>query len=183
MKVDRTFTFRGSRGYLHSTSVFADLLQLRGADATTIDLKFHRRTAHQVAYTDNPDLAGRAVAEWHDAQGKLFIIERDEPIAERVPYDESRLADMLDVDGRMVRIPASTPGFTRFEALVAGFKRLLETAHTGARRKYAFVRIRLARVPEGAVEIRYARDIGTFFQGDISADGARLGQIFFGEWT
>jgi hypothetical protein len=183
MKVDRTFTFRGSRGYLHSTSVFADLLQLRGADATAIDLKFHRRTAHQVAYTDDPDLAGHAVAEWNDAQGKLFIIERDEPIAKREPYDESRLADMLEVSGRMVRIPASTPGFTRFEALVAGFKRLLETSPAGAQRKYAFVRVRLTQVPEGTMEICYTRDIGAFFQGDISADGVRLGQIFFGEWT
>lgn len=183
MKVDRTFTFRGSRGYLHSTSVFADLLQLRGADATAIDLKFHRRTAYQVAYTDDPDLAGHTVAEWHDAHGKLFIVERDESITERVPYDESRLANMLDVDGRVVRIPASTPGFTRFEALVAGFKRLLETTHAGAQHKYAFVRVRLTQVPEGAMEICYARDIGAFFQGDISADGARLGQVFFGEWA
>jgi hypothetical protein len=183
MKVDHTFTFRGSRGYLHGTSVFADLLQLRGTDATAIDLKFHRRTAHQVAYTDDPDLAGHAVAEWHDAQGKLFIVERDESIAERVPYDESRLANMLDMDGRMVRIPASTPGFTRFEALVASFKRLLETVHAGAQRKYVFVRVCLTHVPEGAMEIYYARDIGAFFQGDISVDGVRLGQIFFGEWT
>ena len=32
------------------------------------------------------------------------------------------------------------------------------------------------------MEIRYVRDIGAFFQGDISERGKPLGQIFFGVW-
>jgi len=182
VKIDREFQFRGNRDYLHSAAVFDDLLRLRGADATKIDLKFHRRTVQQVTYTDDPAAATRAVAEWSDSDGKLYIVERVEAIQERVPYDEPSLVGMLELDGRIVRIPADTPGFTRIEGLVAGFKLLLQTVHTGVERKYVFVRIRLDRCPEGAMEIHYARDIGAFFQGDISEAGKGIGQIFFGVW-
>jgi hypothetical protein len=84
MKIDREFQFRGDRNYLHSAAVFDDLLKLRGADATKIDLKFHRRTVQQVTYTDDPEAAGRAVAEWSDSGGKLYIVEREDGISNRV---------------------------------------------------------------------------------------------------
>lgn len=183
MKLDREFQFRGDRNYLHSAAVFDDLLKLRGADARKIDLKFHRRTVQQVTYTDDAKVAGRAVAEWSDTGGKLYIVEREDGISNRVVYDEPSLVRMLEVEDRIVRIPADTPGFTRIEALVAGFKLLLQTVHAAVDRKYVFVRIRLDRCPEGAMEIHYARDIGAFFQGDISETGKGIvGQIFFGTW-
>jgi hypothetical protein len=180
VKIDRRFPFRGGRDYLHSTSVFNDLLELRSPHATRIDMKFHRRTDRQVSYVD--ELSGAdPVAEWSDSGGKLFIVERDERIAEREPYDEDGLAARFEMEGRIVRIPADILPFTRFEALVAGFKRLLQSVH-GGKRKYAFVRVRLDHCPDAAMEIRYSRDIGAFFQGDISADGNPVGQIFFGAW-
>lgn len=182
MKVDRHFRFRGDREYLHSAAVFDDLAGLRGEDAARIDLKFHRRTVQQVSYSDEPRDAAGAVAEWSDRRGKLYVVERNEPMTERVPYDEPSLVRMLAVDGRTVRIPAATPGFTRIEGLVAGFKLLLQTVHAGIERKYVFVRIRVDHCPRDAMEIRYARDIGAFFQGDVSEAGHPMGQIFFGVW-
>lgn len=180
MKLDRDFSFRGSRDYLHSTSVFNDLLELRRPHATRIDMRFHRRTDRQVSYVD--ELSGaEPVAEWSDNGGKLFIVERDECITEREPYDEDGLAAGFEIEGRTMKIPASIAPFTRFEALVAGFKRLLQSVHQDSR-KYAFVRVRLAHCLDSAMEIRYSRDIGSFFQGDISAEGNPVGQIFFGVW-
>ncbi|MGH9522847.1 MAG: hypothetical protein ACRD3E_09980 [Terriglobales bacterium] len=182
MKLDRTFQFRGGRNYLHSTSVFDDLLGVRGEDVANIDLKFHRRTLQQVSYTDETVASAGLVAEWSDNRGKLCIVERDESMTERVPYDEDALVKMIEIDGRMARIPAETPSFTRIEALVAGFKHLLQTVYAGLERKYVFVRIRLEHCPVDTMEIHYARDIGAFFQGDISEGGKPVGQIFFGVW-
>lgn len=182
MRLDRTFAFRGSRDYLHSTTVFADLVDLRGGDVTGIDMKFHRRTARQVSYTDDPRAADGAVAEWRDDRGRLYIVERGAGIEDRAPYDEAALERMLGIDGRVVRIPAETPGFTRFEGMVAGFKLLLNAVDAGAPRKYVFVRVRLAHSPQGTMQIHYARDIGSFFQGDVSEAGNPVGQIFFGVW-
>lgn len=181
MKLDRDFPFRGTRDYLHSASVFNDLLQLRGKNATRIDMKFHRRTDRQVSYTDELPVT-EPVAEWSDSRGKLFVIERQERIVERVPYDEDGLAARFEIDGRIVRIPDEIGSFTRMEAIIAGFKRLLQSVYPHVKRKYVFVRVRMDHCPDSAMEIRYSRDIGAFFQGDISADGAPIGQIFFGVW-
>ncbi len=184
MTLERTFRFRGRRDYLHSTSLFDDIRELRGTDAQNIDMRFHRRTAHQVSYTDTPPSADdTVVAEWSDDAGKLYVIERDDRIREHEPYDEAALADRLDTADRHVDIPARIEPFTRIEALIAGFKRLLQECREippGAR--YAFVRVRLQHCPQHAVRIRYVRDIGEFCQGDISEQGTRIGQIFFGVW-
>jgi len=182
MKLDRTFRFRGNRNYLHSASVINDLLSLRGENVRNIDLKFHRKTLHQVSYTDESQSAVDPVAEWSDAQGKLYLVEREERISEREPYDEQGLVGLLEADGKTVRIPAQTPNFTRADAIVAAFKHLLQTVYPDVERKYVFVRIRMDYCPSGAMEIRYVRDIGAFFQGDISEDRKAVGQIFFGVW-
>lgn len=181
MKLDRTFQLRGSRDYLHSASVFDDLLQVRGKNSTHIDLKFHRRTDRQVSYTERSE-GLEPIAEWSDSNGRLLIVERDEPIVERVPYDEEGLAAQFEIEGRTARIPKDIGSFTRIEAVIAGFKRLLQSVYPDIKRKYVFVRIRLDHCPDAAVEIRYSRDIGAFFQGDISAEGKPVGQIFFGVW-
>lgn len=182
MKLDRTFPFRGGRDYLHSASVINDLFALRGEGIKNIDLKFHRKTLQQVSYADEPEAAAGSVAEWSDSLGKLYLVERAERINERVPYDEDALVEFFEMDGRTVRIAANTPGFTRADAIIAAFKHLLQTVYLGIERKYVFVRIRLDHCPSGAFEIRYARDIGAFFQGDISERGVPVGQIFFGVW-
>ena len=185
MRSDRHFTFKAKRDYLHSTSLFDDLVAFRGASPRQIDFRFSHKTGKQVSYLDTlPGPADVLVAEWSDADGRLYVVERNDPIREAVGYDEAALVSRFALDGRTVHIPAELGGFTRIDALVAGFKHLLQrVSPLDAGRKHAFVRIRLAHVPEGAASITYARDIGAFSQGDIFEDGKLLGQIFFGIWT
>jgi hypothetical protein len=184
MKLDRTFRLRGNREYLHSTSLFDDILKLRRETAKNIDMKFHRRTTHQVRYIDTrPTSNDVVVADWRDDAGALYVIEREEPILDREPYDEPALARMFTIEGREVRIPKQIQPFTRIEAIVAGFKRLLhECRDIPSGSQYAFVRVRLRHCPEDAICIDYARNVGAFPQGDISEHGAGMGQIFFGVW-
>jgi hypothetical protein len=182
MTCEPTFRFRGQRRYLHSTSLFDDLLQRRGAAAMPVDMKFHQRTARQVRYMEALPSSNEPVAEWSDAAGKLYVLPREETITEIEPYDESALISMLALEGKTVSVPATTPGFSRIEAIIAGFKHLMQQARP-TDKKYVFVRIRLDRMPQGTFKIRYARDLGAFFQGDILVDGEALGHIFFGEWA
>jgi hypothetical protein len=183
MKADRTFSFRGDRRYLQSASLFDDLIRFRGAQAQEIDFRFSHKTDNQVSYVDaRPDEGQRVIAEWSDAGGRLFAVERNEPITESLPYDEPALVRLLRIDGRTVHIPADIGLFSRIEALVAAFKHLLLTTYPDVRRKYVFVRIRLKHEPTGATDITYSRDIGAFFQGDIRENGEPVGQIFFGTW-
>lgn len=184
MRSDRHFTFKAKRDYLHSTSLFDDLIAVRGRSAHQIDFRFSRRTDRQVAYLDTPPgPEDVVVAEWSDADGRLFVVEREEPIHEAVAYDEAALVSKFRIKDRTVDIPAKLDGFSRIDALVAAFKDLLQqVSPLGGNRKHAFVRIRLTHVPDGVASITYARDIGPFFQGDIRENGEIVGQIFFGVW-
>jgi hypothetical protein len=184
MNLERTFHFRGNREYLHSTSLFDDILKMRGDDARNIDMTFYRRTTHQVRYVDTrPTNNDVVVANWRDDAGALYVIECDDPILERKPYDEPTLAGMFTIEGREVLIPKQIQPFTRIEAIIAGFKRLLhECRDIPSGSQYAFVRIRLRHCPEDAIRIEYARNVGAFLQGDISEHGTRMGQVFFGVW-
>ncbi|HEX7341281.1 MAG TPA: hypothetical protein VF269_03295 [Rhodanobacteraceae bacterium] len=161
-----------------------DLLVLRGAHARRVDMKFFHKTTHQVCYVDQlPASSHVVVAEWHDAGGTIHVIERDEPIRDVVAYDEPLLVEMFQLHDRHVTVPASTPGFTRAEALIAGFKHLLHNViFPGIDRKYVFVRTRFDQCPHGAFDITFSRKIGDFFQANITMDGRGAGQIFFGEW-
>ncbi|KGI78512.1 hypothetical protein [Oleiagrimonas soli] len=185
MNTEREFQFRGDRKYLQSASLFDDLIRLRGTDVKNIDFKFHQKTGKQVLYADvRPDSQDQLVAEWKDALGRIFVIERDVPITEALPYDEPALVGKfeLDIASRSISIPAVVVPFTKIEALVAGFKHLLKAVYPGYERKYVFVRTRLKHLPEEDVVLRYSRDIGDFYQGDILSNSENVGQIFFGEW-
>lgn len=183
MKIERRFTFRGERKYLHSTSLLNDLAELRREAADRFDFRFSRKTANQVSYQDAaPGETARLVATWQDRDGSLFVVEGDEPMLEATAYDEAKLMQQVPVDGRTAHIPDDIGTFTRMEALVTAFKHLLQIVNAETPRKYVFVRLRLDRQPKGACSVTYARDIGEFFQGDIREDGAVLGQIFFGAW-
>lgn len=181
-RLDRTFEFRGDRKYLQSASLFDDLIALRGIDVRDIDFRFHHKTGNQVSYVDAPAEGETVVADWADSRGKVFVVERAEPIVQSTPYDEPALVARFTLDGDCVRLPADIGPFTRIEALVAGFKFLLQRRFPDTPRKYVFVRSRLRFLPEQAMDVCFARTIGEFFQADIRADGAPIGQIFFGEW-
>lgn len=184
MNLDRELSFKGGRKYLHSTTVFDDLLSLRAGDLRSIDFTFDKRTDHQVRYQDTPPTARESlVATWRDADGAVYVVERDALITGSAPYDEDGLAGGFSFGERSVRLPAHAGDNSLIEAIVAGFKALLLRSVAGPGAKLAFVRIRLPRLPVLPVEIRYSRRIGEFYQGDILVDDKPAGQIFFGEWA
>lgn len=185
MNLDRSLVFKGARTYLHSTSVFDDLLHLKGGAAGAVDFTFEKRTDRQVRYQSEPPAdADALVATWRDGGGTTtYIVEREAPITDAVAYDEDGLAQSFSFDASSVSLPAEVGGHSLIEALVAGFKALLQRTVAGKDAKLAFVRLRLTRWPGLPLEIRYSRRIGGFYQGDIIAGGKPVGQIFFGEWT
>lgn len=181
--LDREMSFKGGRDYLHSTTLFDDLLQLLGAPGGAIDFKFDKRTGRQVSYQTEQPVPGQVlVASWRDPRGTTFVVERDAAIVRSVAYDEDGLAQRFVFSTDSVALPGDVGGHSMIEAVVAGFKALLQRTVAGKSSKLAFVRLRLQSLPEVPLEIRFARRIGEFYQGDIRADGALVGQIFFGEW-
>jgi hypothetical protein len=186
MTADRQLCFKGTRQYLHSTTLFDDLIALRGDAAGPIDFRFEHKTAHQVRYVaaDSAEVAALAVqvASWRDARGEIRVLEREAMIGCRTDYDEDGLARSFAYDGNVVAIPADVGGHSAIEAIVAGFKALLLRTVAGRDARLAFVRIRLAAVPQLPLQVRYSRRIGEFYQGDLVGEAGNVGQVFFGEW-
>jgi hypothetical protein len=175
--------FRGDRNYLQSATLFDDLLAWGGGSPRNIDLTFHRKTDRQVGYETSPPAdEGALVATWRDADKAIFVVESDQPITQRVGYDEQSLVDRFTFGPDGVAIPAQIGDFSVMEAIVAAFKALLHRTVVPHKPKLVFVRVRLQAVPRLPLEVRFNRRIGEFYQGDIRADGRSVGQIFFGEW-
>jgi hypothetical protein len=183
MRLEPDFAFRGSRDYLHSTTVMNELQRLRGGAPGGFDFRFDRRTDRQVRFQDEAPAEGEVlVGTWRDAAGSVHIVERDARIERAEPYDEDGLAGRLRFDGNMVDLPAELPGYTPVEAIVAAFKALLRRGPAGAGAKVAFVRLACNAEPVLPMRIVFSRRLGDFFQGDIEASGEPLGRIHFGEW-
>jgi hypothetical protein len=183
MELEPDFAFRGSRNYLHSTTVMNDLLRLRGGAPGGFDFRFDRRTGHQVRFQDDAPAEGELlVGTWRDAAGVVHVVERDARIERAEPYDEDGLAARLAFAGDAVDLPARLPGYTAVEAIVAAFKALLRRGPAGPGAKLAFVRLTCSATPALPLRIVFARRLGDFFQGDIEAGGRPIGRIHFGEW-
>lgn len=183
MMLDREFSFRGERTYLHSTSILNDMIELRNGAATGFDFRFDRKTAAQVRYQDvAPREGGRLVGIWSDEEGTVYIVERGVRIVDSQPYDEDGLASMFEIANGAVCVPGDLGDYTVTDAVVAAFKALLHAGAAGSAARLAFVRMRCARLPELPLRIDYSRKIGGFYQGDIHDNAGACGHIYFGEW-
>ena len=133
MGLEPDFAFRGSRNYLHSTTVMNELLRLRGGAPGGFDFRFDRRTDRQVRFQELAPAEGEVlVGTWRDAKGTVHVVERGARIERTEPYDEDGLASRLEFDGNTVDLPAELPGYTPVEAIVAAFKALLRRGPAGA---------------------------------------------------
>lgn len=183
MMLDREFSFRGERRYLHSTSILNDMLELRKGASDGFDFRFDRKTAAQVRYQDvAPAERDNLVGIWSDGEGTVYIVERDVRIADSQPYDEDGLAGRFEIANGVVRVPDALGGYTVTDAIVAAFKALLHAGAAGTAARLAFVRMRCERLPGLPLRIVYSRRIGGFYQGDIHDWAGTCGHIYFGEW-
>ena len=176
------FVFKGGRDYLHSTTVFDYILGEVGGTPTRIDFKFNRRTDHVCRLTDRkPPEDEPPVAIYVDSARTLYMVQTPALITERVPYDEDGLAANFKVEDKSIQVPADITGNSFIDCLVAAYKRLLTTLF--GKHRYAFVRLSLDRIPAGAFEVEFARQLsGDFYQGVVKADGTVIGRVFFGRW-
>jgi len=176
--------FRGSRTYLHSTSLLNHILSKLDYEPRDIDFVFHKETANLCKIENQaPADESQLIASYKDRKSRLYIVECGDPILERTPYDETVVVSDSTIDENRIAFPGLKPAYTFCECLIAGYKHLLENIFPEQTRKYAFARLRLAIVPDGGFEIAHSRIIASkFYQGDITVDGQGIGNIYFGIW-
>lgn len=176
------FVFKANRDYLHSTTVFDYIRGEVGGAPTKIDFKFNRRTDHVCRLiAERPPEDQPPVAIYSDSGGTLYMVETPALITERVPYDEDGVAANFQIDGKCIQVPGGITGNSFIECVVAAYKRLL--IQLFGKHRYAFVRLSLDRIPSGAFQVEFARQLSAdFYQAVVKADGTPVGRIFFGRW-
>jgi hypothetical protein len=183
MELSRDLSFKGDRTYLAGTTVFDDIIVLRGSSIRGIDFRFNHKTDRQVCYQSASPAEGQiSVGTWRDDQDFFHIVERDAPITARVPFNEDDLVENFVFEPGRVALPTDVAPNSTIEAIVAGYKQLLLRSVIDHQARLAFVRLRLPAILTLPLEIRFSRRLGDFYQGDLVKDRKPAGQIFFGEW-
>jgi hypothetical protein len=187
--------FRAHRDYLHSTTLYKELMA--GAAAAglvpdgAIELRVRRLVRHQpeLRYSRSPiTVAADAPAVFSlSAGGAVWqgaVVERELPIRDRKPYDETPIANRAVTEGTAIRLSGDT-GMQPIEVITSLTLLLHQRLFTLASdRKWYLARIELARPlkPDDASTIRLelTRRFGTTMtRSSIAAGGEPLGHIEF----
>jgi hypothetical protein len=187
--------FRAHRNYLHSTTLYKEVLA--GAEAGglvadgQIELRVRRliRSQPELRYSRSPiALAEDAPAVFSlQASGAVWhgaVVERALPIIDREPYDESPMLSHAAFDDAGIRVEGPS-GMHPIEVITSLTLLLHQRLFTiGNDRKWYLARIELARPLEtrdaDAMRIEPVRRFGnTMTRSSVTAGEERIGHIEF----
>ena len=188
--------YRGVRTYVHSTTLYTELMAAAGALGLALDgpveLRFKRAITTTVEMHFDGEVesleASEAPARFALGDGDRIVFGRiigtDRPVTDRKPYDESGIWDIAKIDGRSVSLSNSV-GYAPIEvvtSLCALLHNTLFKPPTG--RRWLLARLSLHRPlrPTDGVEMKIAitQAIGrTMTRSSISASEGVIGKIDF----
>jgi hypothetical protein len=179
-----TFRFRGSRDYLHSSTIFDHLLSSDPAPQK-IDFTFHKLTNRQceIEPESDPNRATALAATYLSAGAQHYLYEAAAPIELRYPCNEGAIARQLVVRGETAQFDMPpVEGASYIESIVGAYKTLLIEGPERCTRKLLFARVLLEYVPtDGVCSVAHRRKIGEdFFEGSLTHRGVTMGRLFFG---
>ncbi len=191
-ETEHILPFRGTRPYVHSTSVINAIFPILDG-ATTLTVRFSRMTAHNrlrfVHLPSDIETPREAVfdAWWSrpDGRGKLVIFETGDAEPQlRVPYAEEEAVRGWNLIGGRAELAAGAGlGYTLIDRLVALNKAYLTATFPVERtERYIATRCDLkGRVPAlAALSLVHMRRIGASHHATrITADGVDAGLIYF----
>jgi hypothetical protein len=187
--------FRAHRDYLHSTTLYKELLA--GAEAAgvipdgALELRARRlmRRQPELHYSRSPLAASTDAPAvftvqangvvWHGA-----VVESDLPIAERKPYDETPIASRAVIEDTSIRV-AGPNGMHPIEVITSLTLLLHQRLFKiGDDRKWYLARLELMRPLQASdgdnTRIGLVRRFGTTMtRSSIAAGEERIGQIEF----
>lgn len=151
-----TVTFRGSRNYVHSTTLYEELLVGANSIGPVIDgpiqLKLRRLLTNQPEFryaqtlnalpADAPVIFSIEIAS---VSWRGVVVERDAPVLDRKPYDEQPIWQLAKMEGQAVRFEGQT-GLRPVEVVTALNLLLHQNLFSVAEdRKWYLARIELPR--------------------------------------
>lgn len=173
--------FKGSRTYLHGTSMFDNLLKHVGVPTyapESIRFMVMHMTTMVCEIVEKGKQGDRpVVAAYQDTKHDLLLIETETGISQRVEFDELQISKTISINGAVVEFDSSLPGFSMIESLVCSYRELLVSQEDW---KYLFVDLRLQHLPTGMVKVEFKRKkMKKFFEGWIFEGDEKIGRIIY----
>lgn len=120
--------FRSNRDYVHSTDIFQSVTALArerwGPDAYLTSLVLRRTASHQLRVSFEPERHAIGTFAIRDGSDEISgaLVETDEAVLRRVPYDESRIIAAAVAGEHSASFASLADGYTAFEHLVVALK-------------------------------------------------------------
>jgi hypothetical protein len=124
---DLNLPYRGERDYIHSADIFqavTDLARTHNPDAYVESLVLRRQAVHQirVAFEAAPQTIGTFSLRIAGDRERGWLVERNEVVRIRVPYDESPAMAAVVGGAGFARFAEPVAGYTAFEQLLVLLK-------------------------------------------------------------
>ena len=176
--------FRGSRTYVHSTSI-CNHLRDRFEDAHRFELVMRDWMAGRVLFTPVEEVEkpkATLAIELADGSAYRYALTDDpaHPVTAREPFDEDGLVGSAPiVDGVMTIAP--DPDHTAIDRLVSGNKALINrTLDPGVRLIASKIALDGFPADGDEIQLRLESHLGTrIFRTAVSAGGKQIGQVVF----
>lgn len=181
------FRFKGERNYVQGGDIF-DALEAWFGDQEwqLLELSFRGFSRRQMCCVlDNPgeDIKAEGVVIDRNGQRAPFwLLETDEPVTERYPFDEDAITRHAQQDGKTISASA-TPGYSVIEQIIALTKALNYRLTPEVNGKWVFGQLRLNQpLPKNAEHFVIRQKTllaGRFSVQEVALDGKVVGQIRF----
>lgn len=190
-KIPLNLAFRGSRDYIQGADIYEavvatiqrDCGPVRGA----LKIRMHSLARCScellLAPADVPVArpeSGKAefvLGNWHG-----WVAETDDPIVERLPYDEGHIARQCEITGSIIRTTGKTPN-SAVEVLIGATKLLHQSLYPQVEHKWIVSRIELQRVftaTDFAMEVELLQNLNDrLTRSAIRCASEPLGHIYF----
>jgi hypothetical protein len=188
--------YRGVRPYVHSTTLYTELMAAAGAFGLALDGTIEMRFKQAITSTVEMHFDGEVESREANAAPIRFavgngdrtifgrIIGTDKPVTDRKPYDESGIWDIAKINGRAVSLSGGR-GYAPIEVVTSLCALLHNTIFKPpAGRRWLLARLSLRRPlrPTDAVEMKIAitHVIGqTMTRSNITASDGVIGTLDF----
>lgn len=183
MNGSTNFSFRGTRQYLHSTTLFNYLVKL-DPEPENVDFVMNKETNSQcrVVSEREEDNDAALVATYKSKGMTSYIYETLEKISSRSTCNEQEILSFIEISGKRASCPLPIPGATFIEVLVAAYKALVSSLPFYEGQKLVFARLSVDRLPKDSdLVVEHRRNLGNrFFEASILLEDQSIGKLIFG---
>ena len=195
--ISLNFKFKGDRNYIHGTDMYNHMLEEAGKSINFSRFKRIKLSIHSIASNQCQLISGKPgellskpehliadlVVETPEGPLTLMVVETDQSVNERYPYDEAKVEALCKIVDQKIEINEDS-GYTPIEVAVAMNKQLHNHLLPSKDGKWFFTRIDLDQPfrPEQSkhISIAFKHNFNNrLTKSELFSKGQTLGHIFF----